>query len=94
MQADLTAFGTYYKVKHAQHVLDWDHALGTASMIARFDPGIKELSVSLYQAVILLLFNQTTEIPFSDIKEQLRMGSSLFSLSSVHLFNSPQMTLT
>jgi cullin-4 len=86
MQADLTAFGTYYKVKHAQHVLDWDHALGTASLIARFDPGLKELSVSLYQAVILLLFNETTEIPFSDIKEQVRMGSLTFSLSGMHLF--------
>jgi cullin-4 len=77
MQADLTAFGTYYKVKHAQHVLDWDHALGTATLTARFDPGTKELSVSLYQAVVLLLFNETMEMPFADIKAQLRMGSLL-----------------
>lgn len=77
MQADLTAFGTYYKVKHAQHVLDWDHALGTASLTARFDLGAKELSVSLYQAVVLLLFNETTEMPFADIRAQLRMGSLL-----------------
>ncbi|KAK2464856.1 hypothetical protein APHAL10511_002932 [Amanita phalloides] len=76
MQADLTAFTTYYKARHAQHVLDWDHALGTASLIARFGLGTKELSVSLYQAVILLLFNETTDISFAEIKAQLRMDDA------------------
>ncbi|KIL57743.1 hypothetical protein M378DRAFT_188384 [Amanita muscaria Koide BX008] len=76
MQAELTAFASYYKVKHAQHVLDWDHALGTASLVGRFSPGTKELSVSLYQAIILLLFNDAVNISFLEIKEQVRMDDA------------------
>jgi cullin-4 len=59
MQADLTAYADYYKQRHTGHVLNFDHALGTVTMKARFGPGIKELSVSLYQGLVLLLFNET-----------------------------------
>ena len=76
MQAELTKYGDYYKSKHSGHVLDWDHSLGTAMLKARFNPGVKELSVSLYQAIVLLLFNESTEIPFLDVKEQTSMGES------------------
>ncbi|THH31569.1 hypothetical protein EUX98_g2606 [Antrodiella citrinella] len=70
MQADLTRYTAFYKLKHQGHKLDWDHALGTATLRARFARGEKELSVSLYQALVLLLFNEEdTEIGFADIKE-------------------------
>lgn len=82
MQAELTRYANHYKHKHSGHVLDWDHSLGTATLKARFNPGIKELSVSLYQAIVLLLFNEADEIPFSDIKEQTNMGAF-----SVNIFN-------
>ena len=36
--------------------------------------GQKELSVSMYQAIVLLLFNDTTEIPFVDIKLYTGIG--------------------
>ncbi|PFH45577.1 hypothetical protein AMATHDRAFT_82846 [Amanita thiersii Skay4041] len=70
MQADLTAYADYYKARHSGHVLDWDHALGTATLVGRFMKGNKELSVSLYQAVVLLLFNtpENGEVSFTDIK--------------------------
>lgn len=74
MQEELTKFAAYYKNKHSGHTLDWDHGLGTATLKARFTPGVKELSVSLYQAVVLLLFNESTQLAFQDIKEQTRMG--------------------
>jgi hypothetical protein len=45
MQAKLTVFTTHYKAKHAQHVLDWDRALGTASLVGQFTPGANKLSV-------------------------------------------------
>ncbi|KAF8879952.1 Cullin-4B [Infundibulicybe gibba] len=73
MQADLTAYTDFYKHKHSGHTLDWDHALGTATLIGRFKPGDKELSVSLYQAIVLLLFNETAELRFPDIANQTRM---------------------
>lgn len=79
MQAELIKYTDHYKSKHSGRVLDWIHSLGTATLKARFKAGPKELSVSLYQAVVLLLFNETTEISFLDIKEQTNMGE-IFSV--------------
>ena len=75
MKEELRKYETFYKGKHQGHKLDWDHALGTASLKARFKAGVKELSVSLYQAVILLMFNDADEISFIDTKTQTRMGA-------------------
>jgi len=91
MQAELTRYGEHYKSKHSGRVLDWIHSLGTATLKARFKVATKELSVSLYQAVVLLLFNESREIPFVDIKEQTNMGeiSTLFAFClTTHLPNS------
>ncbi|CDO70959.1 hypothetical protein BN946_scf184829.g68 [Trametes cinnabarina] len=76
MQQDLADYTEFYKKKHQGRKLDWDHALGTATLKARFNAGEKELSVSLYQAVILLLFNEETTISYADIKEQTRLGAA------------------
>ncbi|KAI0662359.1 Cullin-domain-containing protein [Cubamyces menziesii] len=73
MQEDLADYTQFYKRKHQGRKLDWDHALGTATLRARFDAGEKELSVSLYQAVILLLFNEESTMSYADIKEQTRL---------------------
>ncbi|KAG6909083.1 hypothetical protein DXG01_002064 [Tephrocybe rancida] len=73
MQTDLTAYASYYKERHSGHTLDWDHALGTVTLSGRFKPAKKELTVSLYQAVVLLLFNDNTEWRYPDILEQTRM---------------------
>ena len=74
MQAELSAYANYYKQRHTGHALDWDHALGTVTMMARFASAPKELSLSLYQAVVLLLFNESTEWRFLDILARTRMG--------------------
>ncbi|KAG6890869.1 hypothetical protein C0992_012005 [Termitomyces sp. T32_za158] len=73
MQDELTAYDNYYRARHSGHTLDWDHALGTATLMGRFKPGNKELSVSLYQAVVLLLFNVEIEWRYPDILEQTRI---------------------
>ncbi|TFY64269.1 hypothetical protein EVG20_g6008 [Dentipellis fragilis] len=85
MQSQLTRFGDFYKVKHQGHKLEWDHALGTVTLKAHFKAGPKELSVSLYQGVISLLFNETPEISFKDIKEftQLEDGELRRTLQSL-----------
>jgi cullin-4 len=85
MQTELTAYANYYKQRHSGHALDWDHALGTVTMKARFGPGPKELSLSLYQAVVLLLFHESPEWRYPDILERTRMGSSTFFLSRCKL---------
>ncbi|KAG2342628.1 Cullin-domain-containing protein [Suillus weaverae] len=73
MQTDLNNYTTFYKIKHQGHKLDWDHSLGTATVKARFAAGPKDLTVSLYQAVVLLLFNDETEIGYRQILEETRM---------------------
>ncbi|KAI0700482.1 Cullin-domain-containing protein [Cytidiella melzeri] len=73
MGEELQAYMNFYKKKHSGHKLDWDHGLGTATLRARFKAGEKELSVSLYQAIILLLFNEDEKKPFSEIKMLTQM---------------------
>ena len=76
MTDELNKFTEYYKEKYKGRKLEWEHSLGTATLRANFKAGAKELTVSMYQAIILLLFNDATEIPFRDIKEQTSMGES------------------
>ena len=74
MLSPLERFSAFYTLKHKQRKLDWFHSLGTVTLTGRFPAGGKELSVSLYQAVILLLFNETDKLGFGDIKQQTNMG--------------------
>jgi hypothetical protein len=50
-------FDRFYKSKHTGRTLTWKHSLAHCSLKARFQRGEKELMVSGYQAVVLLLFN-------------------------------------
>ncbi|KAK1089909.1 hypothetical protein LTR48_009356, partial [Friedmanniomyces endolithicus] len=51
----------HYKSKHTGRKLDWKHALAHCQMKANFRKGAKELVVSSFQAVVLLLFNGVGE---------------------------------
>jgi cullin 4 len=81
MLDQVIGFTEFYKTKHQGHVLSWDHSLGNASVVARFKLGKKELLVSLYQAVVLVLFNDAGEISFKDIKAMTSMGPFTSPLS-------------
>lgn len=50
-------FDSFYKNKHTGRVLTWKPSLAHCSIKAKFPKGPKELLVSAYQAVVLLLFN-------------------------------------
>ena len=50
-------FELHYKSKHSGRKLEWKHALAHCQMRATFNKGSKELVVSSYQAIVLLLFN-------------------------------------
>ena len=80
MQDQLSAYTAFYKGRHQGHKIEWDHGLGTAILKARFKAGQKELSVSLYQCIVLLLFNDSTELSYADIMEHTRMGESAASV--------------
>ncbi|KAJ4483314.1 Cullin-4B [Lentinula aciculospora] len=74
MEQQLLTFTTFYHKKHGNRKLDWDHALGTMSLKTWFRPPgkdvvEKELSVSLYQGVILLMFQEKNKISFQEIRE-------------------------
>jgi len=58
LAAGPAAFEAFYLAKHGGRKLTWQHALGTALVRARFPSGPRELSVSAYQAALLLLFNE------------------------------------
>lgn len=69
MSEQLSGFTDFYKKKHVNRVLSWDHALGNASVIGNFKGGKKELLVSLYQAIVLLQFNEISGgIEYNDIQ--------------------------
>jgi hypothetical protein len=50
-------FETHYKVKHSGRKLEFKHALAHCQVKAKFPKGSKELVVSSFQAIVLLLFN-------------------------------------
>lgn len=50
-------FDRHYKGKHTGRVLTWKHSLAHCSVKAVFPKGPKELLVSAFQAVVLLMFN-------------------------------------
>jgi cullin 4 len=50
-------FDKYYKQKHTGRRLTWKHALAHSVVKANFPKGTKELSLSGFQAIVLVLFN-------------------------------------
>eukprot|EP00049_Salpingoeca_infusionum_P022772 m.8687 g.8687 ORF g.8687 m.8687 type:complete len:722 (-) comp5384_c0_seq1:63-2228(-) len=51
------SFGQFYCKKHQNRRLSWYNAQGSCFIAANFPKGKKDLSLSLYQAVVLLRFN-------------------------------------
>ena len=54
---ELERFEDYYSKKHTGRTLTWKHSLAHCSLKGTFAKGSKELLVSAYQAVVLILFN-------------------------------------
>jgi cullin 4 len=77
MQNTLDMFQEFHKNRRPNRILDWRHALGTAVLKAHFNKEWKELSVSLYQAVVLLLFSRgNANQDYTSIKTALGLGPS------------------
>ncbi|KAK0711500.1 ubiquitin ligase activity-like protein [Lasiosphaeris hirsuta] len=54
----ISTFDGYYRNKHTGRRLTWKHNLAHCVLRAQFDRGPKELLVSAFQAVVLVLFNE------------------------------------
>eukprot|EP01135_Chromosphaera_perkinsii_P004612 Nk52_evm5s292 gene=Nk52_evmTU5s292 len=65
-------FKAFYLSKHSGRRLIWQNSLGACVVKARFK-SVKELQVSLFQTVVLLLFNKNKELSYSAIKEATGM---------------------
>jgi len=63
-------FKKYYLSNHNGRRITWQTNMGSAELKATFAMGKKhELSVSTYQMVILLLFNDRADLSYKEIKE-------------------------
>ncbi|KAF9053924.1 Cullin-4B [Hymenopellis radicata] len=68
MQSQLSLFDKFYRTKHSARKLAWYHSMGTIDIEGRFNLGQKLLTMSLYQGVILLLFNEEDELSYDTIQ--------------------------
>lgn len=57
IKSTIDKFEKHYKAKHSGRKLDWKHSLAHCQVKAKFPRGNKELVVSSFQAIVLLLFN-------------------------------------
>ena len=82
MQAMQKKFTEFYLSQYEGRRLQWQHSLDFCLMKAQLAGSAKELSVSLFQALVLLLFNgasDDTAIPLPEI--QVKTGTLFVSQS-------------
>lgn len=63
-------FREQYLRKYSGRRLVWQNSLGTCIVRANFPAGPKELSVSLLQAVVLMLFNDAARLSLEEVRQQ------------------------
>jgi cullin-4 len=82
MTSALDRFKLFYGVKYTGRTLTWQHSLDQCVLKAAFPKGKKELAVSLFQALVLMLFNgmpDTAKLGFKDIMTSTGLGALAFS---------------
>eukprot|EP00055_Hartaetosiga_balthica_P002122 m.2811 g.2811 ORF g.2811 m.2811 type:complete len:720 (-) comp1948_c0_seq1:42-2201(-) len=86
------SFTTFYANKHKNRLLHWQSNLSTCVLKAYFDAGEKDLSMSLYQASILLKFNEKSSWSYSELKRdtlidetQLRLALTSLSCGKIRI---------
>lgn len=73
MSRQLEYFRAFYLTKQSGRRLMWRHGLGHCVLKAKFKKCVKELTMSLFQAVVVLLFNDNNLLSV----DQVRQGSGL-----------------
>ncbi|CAF1451196.1 unnamed protein product [Adineta steineri] len=67
-------FTSFYLSKHTGRKLQWQYTLDHCLLKGWLkEKAVKEFHVSLYQALVLLLFNQHTDLNYKDIQEQTKI---------------------
>ena len=77
IQKATASFEQHYRMKHTGRKLTWKHALAHCQLKAAFPKGNKEIVVSSFQAIVLLLFNEKTPnepVAYADIQAATNLG--------------------
>eukprot|EP00063_Salmo_salar_P070072 XP_014044907.1 PREDICTED: cullin-4A-like isoform X1 [Salmo salar] len=69
-------FKLFYLGKHSGRKLQWQPTLGHAVLKTEFKEGKKELQVSLFQTLVLLMFNEGEEFSVEEIKSATGIGTA------------------
>ena len=80
-------FEQHYKMKHTGRRLTWKHALAHCQLKASFPKGNKEIVVSSFQAIVMLLFNgrpSNEAVPYPEIQAATNLCMHSFSRPSSH----------
>lgn len=80
------SYKQFYLSRHAGRKLTWQHYDGSCVVNAAFPKGTKILSLSLYQTVVIVLFNTADEISYKEIAaatgiEEKELKRTLLSLA-------------
>ncbi|OCF44515.1 hypothetical protein I317_01587 [Kwoniella heveanensis CBS 569] len=75
LQSSIDAFTSWYATQHKNRQLSWRFQLATVTLSGRFPSGRYEIGVSLFQAVVLLLFNEEDSLDFAAIKQRTGIES-------------------
>ncbi|PPD81158.1 hypothetical protein GOBAR_DD21906 [Gossypium barbadense] len=67
-------FKGFYETKTKHRKLTWIFSLGTSHINGKFEPKPIELIVSTHQAAVLLLFNASERLSYSEIVAQLNLA--------------------
>jgi cullin-4 len=72
----LNAYQSFYTSHFKGRKLTWRNSMGSCVLKANFPKGRKDVSVSLFQAIVLMLFNDTTEptLAYSCIANETKLG--------------------
>ncbi|TKR80029.1 hypothetical protein L596_014165 [Steinernema carpocapsae] len=66
-------FKQFYTTKHSGRKLQWQYSLMTTIVKGRFKKGTKELDLSFFQTLVLLAFNEKTEITFEELEKHTKI---------------------
>lgn len=76
MEGGLSLFRDFYSRRTQHRRLQWIHSLGTATLASNFGGKRFDLVMNTYQALILMLFNDTESLSVDDICLRLKLEES------------------
>lgn len=76
LQSALDSFTAWYTTQHKNRKLSWRHQLATVVMTTRLGGGKYEITLSLFQAVVLLLYNEEDVLTCAEIQRRTGIETS------------------